>query len=602
MANLQRRIGRFEPDALLGQDTAIETYRARDGEATPDEGQPMYVLKVVKSEILDGNTAIATDFVNAVRALTGTILPGIATAVEIGETPGPVFAAFPFYEGVDLNVLRSQAAAASRAIDLRLGLLLARKVAERLAPLHNQPSGPQLHGGLSPGNIIVAPNGEVWLLDCGLAEAAFSRHGIWPSHWPYLSPEQLRGEPATQRSDWYSLGAILYFLYFGRPPYLAADPQTLVTTIAKGPPACEGISPTVANILLRLLAYDEKSRPASTGEVLRRISVALLSLHAGIPSTTTSSPTPVDSSPKQNETSTPVEPQVTSVTPSSSLNTEGLRQVASVFEFAAEKAESEAEQPILSGDDPDVGVVYDEDDDEEYEEIGPDGKVHRRRRPRSFRLLSWTKSAFARKVFAYAWIPAVCLIVIGIFAGYFWQRTYRTVRMESERQQQAEIDKQAKIQARSPKLPVVNELPVGQLRIEVKPSGAVIWLDGTERGTSPMTLRTDPGVHRLVVIAMGYRMLRDVVDTQRGLIFNRTMAPAVFPMEGSVSLSIGCNTSGKYPVFVDGREIGVLCPIAGIRLEPGKHMAGIFVIPQDRMWTIEREILPDQPQRILFNH
>jgi serine/threonine protein kinase len=570
----------------------------------PGEEQQTYVLKVLKPGLFDGNAAIAAEFTNAARSLTGTILPGIATAVEIGDAPGPVFAAFPFYEGVNLTVLRGQATAANSAIDLRLGLLLARKIAERLASLHNQSNGVRIHGGLSPGNILVAPNGDVWLLDCGLAEATFARHGVWPSHWLYLSPEQLRGEPATPKSDWYSLGAILYFLYFGRPPYTAIDPQALQATIAAGPPPCEGILPAVASILLRLLAYDEKKRPTSSGDVLRRISVALLSLHASVPSAAT--PTPAPANPVLPPTTTGLE---TWTPPKESLedhaiseNPERFGKAAPEFEFAVEESDNGEDQPVLSGDDPDVGVVYDEDDDEEYEVIGPDGKVHRRTRPRSFRLLSWTKSAFARKIFRYAWIPAVTLLVTGAIAGYFWHRTYQSVRIESELRRQTQYEKLAKLKARGPKLPTKAELAPGQLQVDVKPNGAVIWIDGEERGTSPMTLTTQPGVHRLVVTAMGYRMLRDVVNTQQGMVFKRTMAPAVFPMNGSVSLSIGCHTHGKYPVCVDGREIGVLCPIAGIRLEPGKHMAGIFVIPQDRMWTIEREILPDHPQRVLFNH
>jgi hypothetical protein len=80
------------------------------------------------------------------------------------------------------------------------------------------------------------------------------------------------------------------------------------------------------------------------------------------------------------------------------------------------------------------------------------------------------------------------------------------------------------------------------------------------------------------------------------------MVAAAFPMTGSVGLNVGCTTEGKYPVFVDGREIGALCPIAGIRLEPGKHMVGLFVIPQNRLWTLDREIQPERPHRVQFNY
>jgi hypothetical protein len=105
-----------------------------------------------------------------------------------------------------------------------------------------------------------------------------------------------------------------------------------------------------------------------------------------------------------------------------------------------------------------------------------------------------------------------------------------------------------------------------------------------------------------VITAAGYRMLRDVVDTSKGVEFEREMAPAIFPLTGSVGLNVACTTEGKYPVFIDGKEIGALCPIAGVRLDPGKHMVGVFVIPENRIWTFDREIVAERPHRVQFNY
>jgi hypothetical protein len=55
-------------------------------------------------------------------------------------------------------------------------------------------------------------------------------------------------------------------------------------------------------------------------------------------------------------------------------------------------------------------------------------------------------------------------------------------------------------------------------------------------------------------------------------------------------------------VFIDGKEIGALCPIAGVRLDPGKHMVGIFVIPQNRIWTFDRDVVAGRPHRVQFNY
>ena len=158
------------------------------------------------------------------------------------------------------------------------------------------------------------------------------------------------------------------------------------------------------------------------------------------------------------------------------------------------------------------------------------------------------------------------------------------------------------MEAIKPKLAPAPAIPVGHLILKVTPPGAAVWLDGKEVGSTPSTLLTQPGVHRLVITAAGYRMLRDVIDTSKGALFERDMVPAIFPLTGSVGLNVACTTEGKYPVFIDGREIGAFCPIAGVRLDPGKHMVGVFVIPENRIWTLDREVVAERPHRVQFNY
>ena len=137
--------------------------------------------------------------------------------------------------------------------------------------------------------------------------------------------------------------------------------------------------------------------------------------------------------------------------------------------------------------------------------------------------------------------------------------------------------------------------------LKVSPAGATVQLDGKEVGSTPSTILTPPAVHRLVITASGYRMLRDVIDTSKGALFEREMVPAIFPLTGSVGRNVACTTEGKYPVFIDGKEIGALCPISGVRLDPGKHMVGVFVIQENSIWTLDREIIVENPHRVQFN-
>lgn len=600
------RLGRYVPEALLGQGSVTLTYRARALESSSEIDAQIFALKVLRQE---AHTAeLELRFVDAARALQWSPLPGTAKVVEIGESPGPIFAAFEFEDGVNLRQLRAQAAAKGNLMDVRLVGLVGRKLAERLSPLHAQPDGPRKHGSLSPGNVLIRPTGEILLLDCGLSEALRIEAG-WPSEsWHYAAPEQLRGEPAGPASDLYALGALMHFLCYGRPPFDADTPESLDERVAQGPPVLDGIHPSVASVMTRLLSYAPADRPKSAADAARQISVALLSANAGVSFVT---PAPMVAEPVARA----------SGEPSPFPGPEDAGQDAMLDASAgSDDAEDEDVRPFvfvpgggsakthdgvrvgISADDPDVGVVYDDDEEEDEIEVAADGTVKRRRRRRAIRLLAWTDSAFARKIFRYAWVPIAVVLAVAAVEGYFFTKSWRAARAQSQQKDEALAAERARLEAAKPKLPEVPAVPAGHLVLKVAPAGATVWLDGKVVGSTPSTILTTPGAHRLVITASGYRMLRDVVDTSKGALFEREMVPAIFPLTGSVGLNVACATEGKYPVFIDGKEIGALCPISGVRLDPGKHMVGVFVIPENRIWTLDREIIAEHPHRVQFNY
>ncbi len=594
-----RRIGRYLPLARLGRRRQIETYRARASDAPRSEGAQLFVLKVLREEAC--GPAVTARFLETLRILRWTSLPGLPGLVDIGEGPGPVFAAFEFNEGVNLVQLRTQSVPPGELMDVRLVGLVARKLAERLGPLHAQPDGPGIHGGLSPGNVLVRPSGEVMLLDCALAESLREAEACPTEKWQYAAPEILQGKAAQQSSDFYALGAILYYLCYGKPPFGGDSPAELLDLMKAGPPDLAGLHPAVASCIARMLSYEASSRPKSAGEIMRQIAVALLSAQAGV-----SQPaTPVLAS-SVHEIARPLGGAMDAVVvapviddtslPDDEDNNIAVRALVSAAQRQAGPLGS------ISADDPDVGVIYDEDDDEEEIEVGPDGKIKRRRRRRAIRLLAWTKSELAKKLFRYAWVPLLFGLVVAGVEGYFFWRSWRTARAESTRKEMAAAAEMAQLEAAKPRLEKKPEIPAGHLVLKINPPGATVWIDGVESGTAPSTMLTKPGAHRLVITASGYRMLRDVIDTTKGVLFERDMVPAIFPLTGAVGINVACPTEGKYPVFIDGKEIGALCPIAGVRLDPGKHMVGIFVIPENRIWTLDREIVADKPHRVQFNY
>jgi serine/threonine protein kinase len=597
------RIGRYLPLRRLGRGKLIETFHARLKDASPSEKASAFVLKVLRAEAC--GPAVIARFLDTMRVLRWTSLPGLPSLVDIGEAPGPVFAAFEFNAGVNLAQLRAQSVPPGGLMDIRLVGLLARKLAERLGPLHAQPDGPRVHGALSPGNVLVKPSGDVLLLDCGIAES-LRAEGTCPSdNWQYAAPELLQGQPAQQSSDFYAVGALLYYLYFGRPPFAADTPAALLARIKEGQPDFTGIHPSIASCIARMLSYEAAARPKSSGEIMRQISVALLSAQAVVARAVTP-PAPDTVVPEPPRPST-VAPEATveavvmddSSLPDDENNTTAVRALVSA---AQRQARIPDPRGAISADDPDVGVVYDDDDEEDEIVVGPDGKVTRRRRRRAIRLLAWTKSELARKLFRYAWVPLLVGLVVGGVEGYFFLRSWRAARADSSRKEMEASAEAAKLEAAKPRLEKKPEIPAGHLVLKISPPGAIVWIDGVESGTAPNTMLTKPGAHRLVITASGYRMLRDVVDTTKGVLFEREMVPAVFPLTGAVGINVACTTEGKYPVFIDGKEIGAFCPIAGVRLDPGKHMVGIFVIPENRIWTLDRDIVAEKPHRVQFNY
>jgi hypothetical protein len=598
------QIGRYVPVALLGQGRVTLTYRARLMVPSCAGNELVFVLKVLRQEA--HSTKLESRFIEAARALQWSSLPGTAKVVEIGENPGPIFAAFEFAEGVNLCQLRSQAATDGSLMDARLVGLIGRKLAERLTPLHVQPDGPRQHGCLSPGNVLTRPNGEILLLDCGLGEALHSDAG-WPNQsWHYAAPEQLRGEPAGQASDLYALGALMYFLCYGRPPFESDAPKALEARIAEGSPDLDGLHPSVAGVMSRLLSYAPADRPKSASDAARQISVALLSANAGVSFAT---PAPMVTEPDlrddgdRSQFSGPDDAGQDAIRDAPASDDEAggdeVRPLAFVRKTGAEGAVARVG---ISADDPDVGAVYDDDDDEDEIEVAADGTVKRRRRRRAIRLLAWTNSAFARKIFRYAWVPVAVVLAVAAVEGYFFNKSWRAARAQSQQKDEALAAERARLEAVKPRLPEAPAIPSGHLVLKVAPAGARVWLDGKDVGSTPSTILTLPGAHRLVITASGYRMLRDVVDTSKGVLFERDMVPAIFPLTGSVGLNVACATEGKYPVFIDGKEIGALCPISGVRLDPGKHMVGVFVIPENRIWTLDREIIAERPHRVQFNY
>jgi eukaryotic-like serine/threonine-protein kinase len=144
-----------------------------------------------------------------------------------------------------------------------------------------------VHRDLKPRNIVVTPAHRAILVDFGLVARLHDERVTDPGHavgtYRYMSPEQARGEPVDARADLYSLGATLYELLTGLPPFGQNNQLQLLEAIVSQPPVPvlrvnPGAPPALAALCDRLLAKDPADRPESAAEVAFALRAAERSL------------------------------------------------------------------------------------------------------------------------------------------------------------------------------------------------------------------------------------------------------------------------------------------------------------------------------------
>ncbi|HEY5283762.1 MAG TPA: PEGA domain-containing protein, partial [Polyangia bacterium] len=115
------------------------------------------------------------------------------------------------------------------------------------------------------------------------------------------------------------------------------------------------------------------------------------------------------------------------------------------------------------------------------------------------------------------------------------------------------------------------------LPIATQPDGAMVWIDGEERGKTPCVVKLRPGSARLVLVHAGYLASQSSIDVREGAKVDVTLQSVEPPMQGEARFRADCKTQGKFPVLVDGKETGILCPYSKMHVEPGSHTIGVLV-------------------------
>jgi len=203
------------------------------------------------------------------RAAAGLDHPNVCTVHEIGEAEGQTFIAMAYVRGPDL---REKIDDGPLELDEALNVTI--QIAEGLQEAHTHGI---IHRDVKPANIMVTERGQVKIMDFGLAE--LFRPGVpcddegTSGTVAYMSPEQLRGEAADERSDIWALGVVLYEALTGRRPFEGVYDQAVMYSVLnlepESPLSLRGDIPqTLERIVMRTLEKDPGRRYQSMHDMV----------------------------------------------------------------------------------------------------------------------------------------------------------------------------------------------------------------------------------------------------------------------------------------------------------------------------------------------
>ena len=255
-----------------------EVYRARDSRLNRD-----VAIKVVPPSVA-GNPEALARFERESHAVAALSHPNILTIFDVGHSDGLPFAVMELLEGETLR-----ARIASGPLPVRKAVDIATQIARGLAAAHDKQIA---HRDLKPDNVFLTPTGGVKILDFGLARTT-SEHSdltrlesptVAPATTPgtvlgtvgYMSPEQVRGEPADHRADIFALGCVLYEMLTGERAFKRdTAAETMSAILRDDPQDPSTLSVTVPPGVQRALRRCLEKRPQERFESARDLAFAL---------------------------------------------------------------------------------------------------------------------------------------------------------------------------------------------------------------------------------------------------------------------------------------------------------------------------------------
>ena len=264
---------RYRLDSRIATGGMGEVWRATDTALSRE-----VAVKVLKAEYAD-DPAFRQRFAIEARHAAALHHPGVAGVFDFGEAHGAgiadgsgvprPFLVMELVEGEPLSTLLRQGLDSQRNLDRDAVRDLLAQAGDAIGAAH---AAGIVHRDVKPANLMVTPSGQLKVTDFGIARAAdgagITQTGAVMGTPQYLSPEQAQGQPATPRSDVYSLGVVAFECLAGRRPFEADSPvATALAHIREPVPDLPADVPAdLAAVVRRALAKDPADRYADGAE------------------------------------------------------------------------------------------------------------------------------------------------------------------------------------------------------------------------------------------------------------------------------------------------------------------------------------------------
>ncbi|HYQ82110.1 MAG TPA: protein kinase [Anaeromyxobacteraceae bacterium] len=265
-------VGRFELVRELGRGGFGVVWEARDREL----GRSV-AFKAVRA---GGQASVRQErLLREAEAAARLSHPNLVTLYDVGRSEHGPYLVLELLKGRTLEALTALGPVAPRE-SLRIGLEVAKGIA------HAHANG-VVHRDLTPRNVFLCDDGQVKVLDFGMAHA-FGQRKVDGGTRAYMAPEQARGAPEDERTDVFAFGVILHQMLSGRLPFGSQGRDR-----SRSAPSLEiPEAPPLGGLVARMLERDPLKRPRDGGEVLAALSAVQAELERPATGAAASAPPP----------------------------------------------------------------------------------------------------------------------------------------------------------------------------------------------------------------------------------------------------------------------------------------------------------------------